>query len=156
MLVWLSQSQTLRPSRRTSVSPMDTGTATRTLAGPSYQILNVCVPDSSERPDSGSDEPGRSGRPSDAVSWTVAVIADGSAAGLSTAASSCAVVRAGSAGVAWPRAITDPATTIPTAATAPTGTAHLAWRPRSKFVAALTGTSRGGGRCLRAYAALRA
>ena len=122
---------------------MDTGTATRTLAGPSYQILNVCVPDSSERPDSGSDEPGRSGRPSDAVSWTVAVIADGSAAGLSTAASNCAVVRAGSAGVAWPRAITDPATTIPTAATAPAGTAHLAWRPRSKFVAALTGTSRG-------------
>src|ERR1700733_9943813 len=102
---------------------MDTGTATRTLAGPSYQILNVCVPDSSESPDSGSDEPGRSGRPSDAVSWMVAVIAGG----------------------AWPRAITDPATTIPTAATAPTGTAHLARPPRSNFAAALTGTSRGEG-----------
>src|ERR1700733_5460810 len=122
---------------------MDTGPATRTLAGPSYQILNVCEPDSRERPDSGSDEPGRSGRPSDAFSCTTAVMADGRAAGLSTAASNWAVVRAGSVGVAWPRAITDPAITIPTAATAPAGTVHLARRPRSKFAAALTGTSRG-------------
>ena len=77
---------------------MATGTATRTLAGPSYQILKMCEPYSSEMPDSGSDEPGRSGRPSDAVSWTTAVIAGGRAAGLSTAASNCAVVRAGRAG----------------------------------------------------------
>ena len=144
-LVRLSQSQTLFPSRRRSASPSCAGTAILTRVGPSYQTWKVCVPDSSDSPDSGSSEPGRSGRPSDAVSWAVAVRADGQAAGLSTAASSWAVVRAGSLGVAWAPPITDAAMTIPTAATAPAGTAHLARRRRTRFAAEgmFTGTSGG-------------
>jgi hypothetical protein len=91
-----------------------------------YQILKVCVPDSSDSADSGPEDPGRSGRPSEAVSWTTAVMADGRAAGRSTAASSWALLRAGSRGAAWAPAIAEPAITSPTAATAAAGTAHRA------------------------------
>src|SRR6202007_2015579 len=93
--VRLSQIQTSRPSRRRAGSPLGTGIAILTRGGPSYQIRNVCVPDSSDSPDSGSavEEPGRAGRPRFAVSWTVACRADGSAGRASTAASSCAVLR---------------------------------------------------------------
>src|SRR5215469_2067670 len=152
-LVRLSQIQTSRPSRRRSASPRGTGIAILTRAGPSYQIRKLCVPDSSDSPDSGSavEEPGSAGRPRFAVSWTVACRADGSADLASTAASSCAVLRAGSCGAACAPASADPAMTSPTAATAPAGAAQRAWR--GSLLIAPMATS--GGYPIRAYGSHR-
>ena len=86
----------------------------------------MCEPLSSDVTEVGWSIPGRSGRPSDALSTTVPVSAGAGPVRAATAASSCAGVRCGRAGLAWAVLISAPAMTAPTAASAPAGTAHRA------------------------------
>ena len=88
----------------------------------------MCEPVSSDGIDAGPPVPGRSGSPRAAFVTMVPLRAAGTDLFAAIAAISCAGVRAGSAGAAWAPARTDPAATIPTTATAPSGTAHLARR----------------------------
>src|SRR5215472_11230445 len=101
----------------------------RMCCGPPYQMLTVWVPEVTSAAPLGCTACGNCGSPRLAVSWMVAVNGPG---GLLIAwiasASSCAGVRAGSDGTdALAVAVT--AAIIPTAASAPAGTAHLPRAP---------------------------
>jgi hypothetical protein len=122
----LSQYQAVLPFTIRSLSLIIPGTASRKCRGSAYQIRTVCEPVSSDAIELGLSVPGRLGRPSDALSTTVPVSAGSGPVRAPTAASSCAGVRAGRAGLAWAVLMSAPAMTAPTAASTPAGTAHRA------------------------------
>src|ERR1019366_8355342 len=83
--------------------------------------------DSSDRPDDTLPMSGRSGSPRAALSWIVAVTGRGAvAAARWTSVSSCAALRAGSAGAACAAETSAPPATGPTRAATPAGTAQRA------------------------------
>src|SRR5215469_4174934 len=123
--VLLCQSQAVWPLRIKSLSPICTGAASRSWAGPPYQILSVCDPASSDVIEVGFWSPGNCGTPSEAVSTTVPVSGGGAEWSPASAASSSAGVRGGSDGAACATVIAEIVATAATAAITPAGTAHL-------------------------------
>src|ERR1039458_6753520 len=144
---WLCQRHKVDPLRITSVSLIDTGIASLMCVGSAYQTLMVCEPASSAVIELGLPAPGSWGTPSAAVSTTVPVSAGGGPECPTTAASSCAAVRAGSSGAAWATLIMEPAVTPAVTATTPAGTAHRVRREifSNGFIAPHSAVSGGAG-----------